>query len=234
MKKQLSVRNILLQAWSCLTSKFVDLMELVTTQFFIIAGFAFCSLLILTLLRYFLVDHALFHGLFLQYSTKFVGWIVAMSMLITLFFWMIFPLMYEQNALEIVLQRKLSGFDVNNRFFSYNLAMLMYYPLVILGLILGIVPGILLAQRWKFVGLHILDHGSTIRQAFRASWKMTHGYSWFLVGISIIQWLVFLCVAPTIIVIVGAIIFNKIVDAIIYKQLHVDHDKDISTCVCEN
>ncbi len=111
--------------------------------------------------------------------------------------------------------------------------MFVYWILVGLASCFFFIPGLLLAQRWRFVGLYLLDHGGSVRQAFRASWQMTKGYIWFLVGMSMIQWILFIFCGPTLVLIVMAVAMNRLIDANMYKLLHMEYDKDLSICSCE-
>lgn len=233
MKKQLSIRHLLLGAWNHFTEYFMHWVMLFGIQWIIIAGFFICSSATLALLHYFFIDLGWFDGVFKEYAKIFTIFMISIMSVCCLFFMMVFPVMYKQNALDVVFKRSMSGFDVNNRFFSYAVAMLVYWMIVFPAFLCGIFPGIFLAQRWRFVGLHILDHGGNVRNAFASSWKMTRGYVWFLVGVSMIQSIIFLFCGPTIIFALMAIALNRLIDANIYKQLHIEYDKGISVCACE-
>jgi hypothetical protein len=111
--------------------------------------------------------------------------------------------------------------------------MFVYWMIVSMASIFGFFPGLFLAQRWRFVGLYLLDHGGNVRQAFHSSWHMTRGYIWFLVGVTMIQWLLFIFCSPTILFVIIAIPLNRLIDASMYKQLHMEYDKNLSICSCE-
>jgi len=142
--------------------------------------------------------------------------------------------MYKQNALDAVFNRPMSGLDVNNRFFSYAVAMFIYWMIVSMGLSLGFSPGIFLAQRWRFVGLHILEHGGNIRDAFAASWNMTRGYVLFFIGAACVQWVFLLFCASTGVGLFIGISLRDLMQANMYKKLHLDYDKDLSVCSRES
>ncbi|MGZ6251152.1 MAG: hypothetical protein ACXWL2_03930 [Candidatus Chromulinivorax sp.] len=234
MKKKLSVKNIIESSWQKLLENIVSWFTLFALQSIVIVGFLICCSAALAVLHYLFIDLCLFNCFFNGYSKIFTIFMVCIVCIFALFFYICFPIMYRQNALDATFNRPMNGFDVNNRFFSYAVAMFLYWMFVWIGLSFLFLPGIFLAQRWRFAGLYILDHGGCVRQAFNSSWYMTKGYMWFLVGISMIQWLIFVLCSPTIILVVIAVAINRLIDAHIYKQLHMEYDKNIEICSCEN
>ena len=234
MKKKLSIRELLHHAWTGLIDHFIHWLILFGTQMVVLASFLLCCSIMLALVHYFFIDMCIFACALQDYSKFFTVSTISIVSVFSMFFFTVFPIMYRQNALEIVFNRKLSGFDVNNRFFSYAVAMFFYWLIVALAACLFLFPGLFLAQRWRFVGLHLLDHGGNIRQAFRSSWQMTRGYIWFLIGISMIQWLLFLFCSATVVLFFLVMAFNRLIDAQMYKLLHMEYDKDLAICACEN
>lgn len=233
MKKRLSVRDLFHHSWKTFLEHFTTWVLLFATQAIVVFGFLVCCSALLAIMHYVFVDLCLFHCMFSGYSKFFVVAMISITSLFSMFFYIAFPIMYKQNALDAVFGRQMNGFDVNNRFFSYAVAMFVYWMFVMFGFCLFFFPGLLLAQRWRFVGLHLLDHGGSVRQAFRSSWHMTRGYTWFLVGVSMIQWVLFIFGAPTIFLGVMVIAINRLMDANIYKQLHIEYDKELFVCSCE-
>ena len=234
MKKKLSIRDLLHVAWKKFTDNFMNWLFLFGTQLVVMFGFLLCCATILAIMHYVFIDLCLLNCFFSGYSKLFTVSMISIVSVFSSFFYIAFPIMYRQNALDVVFGKKMSGFDVNNRFFSYAVAMFVYWTIVALASCFALFPGILLAQRWRFVGLHLLDHGGSVRESFRSSWGMTRGYIWFFVGVSMIQWLLFLFCSSTIILALMAIAMNRIMDASIYKQLHMEYDKDLSVCSCES
>lgn len=233
VKKRLSIKDLFYVSWKGFTKYFMHWVLLFGIQLTVFFGFLICCAASLALAHYFFVDHCLFYCALSQYSTIFTSSAVSIIAIFSLFFMIIFPIMYKQNALDLVFKRTPSGFDVNNRFFSYAVAMCMYWIIISCATCFFFFPGLFLSQRWRFFGLHLLDHGGSILASFKASWQMTRGYVWFLAGISMIQWLLFMFCSPTLVFIAFAIALNHMVDANIYKQLHIEYDKDITTCSCE-
>lgn len=233
MKKRLSIKELLYTSWNHFSEYFIHWLMLFGTQCIILFGFFICCAASLAIAHYFFVDLCFFHCALSGYSKIFTVSAISVVVIFSLFFCMIFPIMYKQNALDIVFNRQMSGFDVTNRFFSYAVAMFMYWMIVSFASCFGFFPGLFLAQRWRFVGLHLLEHGGSARHAFSSSWNMTRGYFWFLVGISMIQWVLFFFCSPTIILIFVIIALNQMIDVNMYKKLHLDHDKDIAHCSCE-
>jgi hypothetical protein len=233
MKKRLSVKELFHRAWKSFFEHFSAWLLLFGVQIIVVCGFLVCCAALLAIVHYLFVDLCLFRCMFSGYSKFFTVAMISIVSVFSMFFCVAFPIMYKQNALDALFGRHMNGFDVNNRFFSYAVAMFVYWMFVILGLFLFVFPGLFLAQRWRFVGLHLLDHGGSVRQAFRSSWHMTRGYMWFLVGVSMIQWIFFIFCCPTIILIGMAIAMNRLIDVSMYKQLHTEYDKDLMLCSCE-
>jgi len=233
MKKQLSIRDLLHHAWKNFTGTFLDWLILFGTQWVVVFGFLVACAMILSIVHYFFVDLCLFHCMLSGYSKLFTVSMISIISLFSVFFIVVFPIMYKQNALDIVFEKPMSGFDVNNRFFTYAVAMFVYWMIVLCASCLGFFPGLFLAQRWRFVGLYLLEHGGNVRRAFRSSWHMTKGYVWFFVGVSMIQWIICLFCGATLVLFVMAIAMNRLMEANMYKQLHKEYDKDLSLCSCE-
>ncbi|MBP6870138.1 hypothetical protein KBC04_04600 [Candidatus Babeliales bacterium] len=234
MKKRLSIKDLLHASWKNFIEHFMDWLMLFGVQLIVLFGFFICCAASLALAYYFFVELCLFKCALSGYSKLFTVATISIISVVSLFFMVIFPIMYKQNALDLVFNRTMSGFDVNNRFFSYAVAMFVYWMVVMIASCFGFLPGLFLAQRWRFVGLHLLYHGGSVREAFRSSWHMTRGYIWFLVGVSIIQWVIFSFCSPTLVLIVLAIALNRLIDANMYKQLHIEDDKNILLCSCES
>lgn len=233
MKKKLSVKELLNSSWKFFIENFMHWLLLFGTQLVVIFGFLLCCSATLAIVHYFFVDLCMFRCLLSGYSKFFTVAMISIVSIFLFFFFVAFPIMYKQNALDAVFGRTINGFDVNNRFFSYAVAMFVYWMFVSLAACCFFLPGIFLAQRWRFVGWHLLDHGGSVRKAFRSSWNMTRGYIWFLFGISMIQWMLFIFCSPTLVFVVMAIAINRLIDASMYKQLHMEYDKDLTLCSCE-
>lgn len=234
MKKKLSIKELLHAAWNMTLLHATDWLFVYGVQLAAICSFLLCCSIILALFHYFFVDLCLFGCLLKSYSQIFTMAAVSIISIFGAFVALVFPIMYKQNGLDIVFGRPISGFDINNRFFSYTIAMFFYWSLVSFASCFFFVPGLFLAQRWRFVGLYLLDHGGNIRKAFKISSAMSCGYIWFLIGVSMVQWLIFIFCSATIIGIILAIAINRSIDAQIYKLLHIEFDKDLKQCSCEH
>jgi hypothetical protein len=66
--------------------------------------------------------------------------------------------------------------------FRYIIANFLYYIAVMIGLVFFIIPGIIIALRYCFVGYSILDKKIGIIESFTDSARITHGARWRLFG----------------------------------------------------
>jgi len=238
MKKKLSFKHLFSSAWTDFTQNIMDWLFLVGMQVASLCIFPILGGMLWIPSLWTVKDGSHFsYGLYLSLynmsSFAVVGFGMIAFVLMSAAF-IIYPIMNQQNALDVTFKRSMSGFDINNRFFTFAVAMLIY------GMIVSVTMpvlflGLFLAHRWRFVGLHLLEHGGTIRQAFKASWRMTRGCVWFFIGISMIEWLLMFMISWTIIGFFVVVIMSYLIDAHLYKQLHMEMDKDIALCnSCEN
>ena len=233
MKKRLSVRELFHASWKSFIENIMNWLFLYGAQFIATLSFLLCCSIVLAFVHYFFIDLCFFDCALKGYSKFFTVSMISIISVGGPFCWTLFPIMYRQNALDASFNRPMSGFDINNRFFSYAVAMFFYWIIISSASLFFILPGLFLAQRWRFVGLYLLDHGGNIRRAFRASWVMTRGYVWFLIGISLLEWLLFLFCGSTVVLLVVALAMNRLIDANMYKLLHMEFDKDLALCSCE-
>jgi len=91
-----------------------------------------------------------------------------------------------------------SGF---NNYVNIVLAHLLATALIILGFILLIVPGIILACRLVFVPYLVMDRQLDPIKAVEKSWQMTYGYGWKIFVMGIISF--FLVIFGLLLMIVG-------------------------------
>lgn len=216
MKEKLSIKNIFYDSWLGFINNFIDWMMLFVKQLVFSIIFLLCFGLILAVGMYFSIDFITIDNL----HNKFIVIpLIAIVSIWLLFFLNAFSIMYIQNSLDIALKKRMSGFDINDRFFSYFIGVSFYWIIVALGVICLILPGLFLAQRFRFVGFFLLDQGGSIRHAFKQSWIMTKGNVWFLIGVSVLQWSLYLFSVPTVILIFFTMIIKILVDANLYKQL---------------
>lgn len=83
------------------------------------------------------------------------------------------------------------------------LASLLTVALIMLGMILLIIPGIIIACRLVFVSYLVMDKKLDPIVAVEESWKMTRGHGWTIFGMAILSFFIFL--AGLIMLIIGTI-----------------------------
>ncbi len=90
------------------------------------------------------------------------------------------------------------------QYLNIILANLIVVALVILGFIMLIIPGIIIACRLAFVSYLVMDKNMEAMKAVEKSWQMTKGHGWTIFGMAIISF--FLFIGGLIVFIVGIII----------------------------
>jgi hypothetical protein len=81
------------------------------------------------------------------------------------------------------------GFRQN--YLGIVLANLLTVALVMLGFIMLVIPGIIVACRLAFVGYLVMDKGLDPITAVEESWKMTRGYGWTILGLAFLSfWII--------------------------------------------
>ncbi len=91
-----------------------------------------------------------------------------------------------------------------NQYLNIVLANLIVVALVILGLIMLIIPGIIIACRLAFVSYLVMDKNMEAMKAVEKSWQMTRGHGWTIFGMAIIS--IFLYIGGLIVFIVGILV----------------------------
>jgi uncharacterized membrane protein len=91
------------------------------------------------------------------------------------------------------------GFRQN--YLGIVLANLLTVALVMLGFIMLIIPGIIIACRLSFVGFLVMDKGLDPITAVEESWRMTRGYGWTIFGMAILSF--FIIIAGLCLIVVG-------------------------------
>jgi len=126
-----------------------------------------------------------------------------------IYYLLIYPIFqYGASYLNLKAVRN-QKFEVKEMFSGFNnylnvvLAHLLVSAIVILGLVMLIVPGIILACRLAFVPYLVMDRDMDPIAAVEKSWQMTSGRSWTIFGTGILAIPIFLL--GLIMVIVGAI-----------------------------
>lgn len=82
------------------------------------------------------------------------------------------------------------GFQTN--YFNIVLANLLTFAIVVMGFIVLIIPGIILACRLAFVSYLVMDKGLDPIKAIEGSWRMTSGYGWTIFGLGFISIFIFI------------------------------------------
>ena len=103
---------------------------------------------------------------------------------------------------EADLKLLFDGFRTN--YLNIVLANLIVFALVILGLVMLIIPGIIIACRLVFVPLLVMDKNLEPMKAVEKSWQLTKGHGWKVFWMIIISF--FLIIAGLIAMVVGMII----------------------------
>lgn len=103
---------------------------------------------------------------------------------------------------EADLKLLFDGFRTN--YLNIVLANLIVFALVMLGVVMLIIPGIIIACRLVFVPLLVMDKNLEPMKAVEKSWQMTKGHGWKVFWMAIISF--FIIIAGLIAVFVGMII----------------------------
>ena len=103
---------------------------------------------------------------------------------------------------DIDIKTLFEGFKSN--YLNIVLANLITYALILLGTMLLIIPGIIVACRLAFVSYLVMDKNMEAMKAIEKSWNMTRGHGWKVFGLAIVSFFVF--IAGMIAMLVGAII----------------------------
>ncbi|MBK6284943.1 MAG: hypothetical protein IPF54_21960 [Draconibacterium sp.] len=103
---------------------------------------------------------------------------------------------------EAEIKRLFEGFK--NQYLNIILANLIVTALVIIGFVMLIIPGIIIACRLAFVSYLVMDKNMEAMKAVEKSWQMTKGHGWTIFGMAIISF--FLAIGGLIVFFVGIII----------------------------
>ena len=90
------------------------------------------------------------------------------------------------------------------QYLNIVLANLIVTALIIIGFVMLIIPGIIIACRLAFVTYLVMDKNMEAMKAVEKSWQMTRGHGWTIFGMAIITF--FICIAGLIVFFVGIII----------------------------
>lgn len=90
------------------------------------------------------------------------------------------------------------------QYLNIVLANLIVFALIMLGFVMLIIPGIIIACRLAFVSYLVMDKNLDAMKAVEKSWQMTKGHGWTIFGMAIISF--FVCIAGLIVFFVGIIV----------------------------
>ena len=87
--------------------------------------------------------------------------------------------------------------QVSRKLLTFLVAYIIYYIIVIIGLVLLIVPGIYLSLRLQFFFASMVEENTGIMDSFKRSWNITKGRSLSLFVLSLIMLLIYFigCIA---------------------------------------
>ncbi|WP_167607326.1 hypothetical protein [Maribellus sediminis] len=103
---------------------------------------------------------------------------------------------------DVDLKTLFEGFKT--KYLNIVLANLIVAALVILGVMLLVIPGIIVACRLAFVSYLVMDKDMEAMKAVEKSWQMTRGHGWKIFGMAILSFFIFF--AGVIVFFVGAIV----------------------------
>lgn len=111
-------------------------------------------------------------------------------------------------------------FQIDDRFWSYVGASIVFGICFGIGLLLFIIPGVIIALIWFFFGYNIVDKGDTMMQAFARSNQLTKGRKLELFTFALV--LVLLNILGLILLIIGVLVtaaISLIAVAYVYRRL---------------
>jgi len=126
----------------------------------------------------------------------------------------------------------IKGFTDN--YLHIVLARLLTVALIMLGTLLLIVPGIIVACRLVFVSYLVMDKKLDPIIAVEESWKMTRGHGWTIFGMAILSFFIFL--AGLIMLIVGtipAVMWIRSSFASLYEAVRKERNGEVPVTVAE-
>jgi uncharacterized membrane protein len=111
-------------------------------------------------------------------------------------------------------------FVVDDRFWSYVGASIVFGICFTVGLLLFIIPGVIIALIWFFYGYNIVDKGDSMMEAFARSSELTRGHKWELFVFMVV--LVLLNIVGVLLLFVGVLVtaaISLIAVAYVYRRL---------------
>ena len=103
---------------------------------------------------------------------------------------------------EVDLKVLFEGFK--NQYLNIVLANLIVVALTIIGFVMLIIPGIIIACRLAFVPYLVMDRNMEAMKAVEKSWQMTKGHGWTIFGMAILSF--FICIGGLVVFGVGILL----------------------------
>ncbi len=103
---------------------------------------------------------------------------------------------------EADLRTLFEGFKT--KYLNIILANLIVFALIMIGVVMLIIPGIIIACRLAFVSYLVMDKNMDAMKAVEKSWQMTRGYGWTIFGMAILSF--FIVIGGLIVFFVGVIV----------------------------
>lgn len=110
---------------------------------------------------------------------------------------------------EAEIKLLIEGF--RTKYLNIILANLIVFALIMIGFIMLIIPGIIIACRLAFVSYLIMDKDLEPIKAIEKSWQMTKGHGWTIFFMAIVSF--FLVIAGIIVFIFGVLISLMLIHA---------------------
>jgi uncharacterized membrane protein len=114
-----------------------------------------------------------------------------------------------------------------NNYLNIVLANLIVFALVMIGIVMLIIPGIIIACRLVFVPLLVMDKNLEPMKAVERSWQMTRGHGWKVFGMGVLS--IFIFIGGLIAFFVGVIISFMWIHsafAALYQSILNQNDED--------
>ncbi len=115
------------------------------------------------------------------------------------------------------------------KYLKIVVANLLVFALVIMGFVMLIIPGIIIACRLVFVSYLVMDKDLDAMTAVEESWRMTRGYGWKIFFLAIVSF--FIIIAGLLMLIVGvfvSIAWIRASFAVLYQSV-LDYKKATET-----
>jgi len=135
-------------------------------------------------------------------------WLIPVMLAYGFLFWPVIDFSSDYLFLKAVRGQKVEIIEMiegfRRKYIQIILANLLKIALIIMGFIMLIIPGIIIACRLAFVSYLVMDKNLDPMEAIEQSWKMTRGYGWKVFFLGVVSF--FLVIAGLLAMIVGIFI----------------------------